>query len=52
MCKALKKDKSVNDINLVDPVAKKRLRKQVIEILSEVLDHRQAAVKQKLAKKL
>ena len=31
---------------------KRRMRKQVISILSEVLDHRQLHVKQQLAKKL
>ena len=37
---------------LVNPIERKRIRKQVIQILTEVLDHRQAKVKHALAKKL
>ena len=33
-------------------VEKRRIRKQVIAILSEVLDHRQAGVKNKVVRKL
>ena len=57
VCKAIRKDRSVHDLNKTNDsgqmtVEKKRVRKQVIAILSEVLDHRQASVKQQIVKKL
>ena len=44
MCKAMKKDRTLQELNYADDLApeKRRLRKQVIDILSDVLDHRQA----------
>ena len=57
ICKALSKERSRIELNrTVDggemTAEKKRLRKQVIAILSEVLDHRQALVKQRVVNKL
>jgi len=42
----------VHELNQVNVAEKKRIRKQVIGILSEVIDQRQASVKNELAKEL
>jgi len=57
VCKAIRKDLNRQDLNRTTEhgemtVERRRLRKQVIAILSEVLESRQADVKERVARKI